>query len=93
MWQSQDILTVPNTNCGVGATLHHRTEPSISNIRVYDIGGRNAKSLELLNQFNVDTREFFLWEDPEDRDRALVFAYVMPSPGTLASAASAIRRW
>jgi hypothetical protein len=74
VWRSQDVLIVLNTNCGVGPTLHHCTQPSISNIRFYDIGGRNAKSPELLNEFKVDTHEFFLWEDPKDPERALIFA-------------------
>ena len=74
VWQSQDILIVLNTNCGVGDLLHHCTQPSISNIRFYDIDGRNAKRPQLLHEFKVDTHEFFLWQDPKDRDRALIFA-------------------
>ena len=69
-----DILIVLNTNCGVGDKLHHCTQPSISNIRFYDIGGRNARTPKLLNEFKVDTHEFFLWQDPKVRDRALIFA-------------------
>ena len=74
VWRSQDVLIVLNTNCGVGPTLHHCTQTSISNIRFYDISGRNAKSPQLLNEFKVDTHEFFLWEDPNDPERALIFA-------------------
>jgi hypothetical protein len=74
VWRSHDVLIVLNTNCGVGPTLHHCTRPSISNIRFYDIGGGNADSPRLLNQFDVDTHEFFLWEDPKNPDRALIFA-------------------
>ena len=74
VWRSQDILIVLNTNCGVGPTLHHCTQPSISNIRFYDIGGANAAAPRLLNQFDVDTHEFFLWEDPKNPERALIFA-------------------
>ena len=74
VWRSQDVLIVLNTNCGVGPTLHHCTQDSISNIRFYDISGRRATQPVLLNQFDVDTHEFFLWEDPKDRDRALIFA-------------------
>ena len=43
VWRSQDMLIVLNTNCGVGDQLHHCTQPSISNIRFYDIGGRDAE--------------------------------------------------
>ena len=74
VWRSQDILIVLNTNCGVGDMLHHCTQPSVSNFRFYDISGANAKDPELLNQFNADTHEFFLWEDPANPDRALIFA-------------------
>ncbi len=74
VWRSQDVLIVLNTNCGVGPTLHHCTQTSISNIRFYDISGRKAKSPKLLNEFKVDTHEFFLWEDPNDPERALIFA-------------------
>ena len=74
VWRSQDILIVLNTNCGVGDMLHHCTQPSVSNFRFYDISGANAKDPELLNQFNADTHEFFLWQDPANPDRALIFA-------------------
>ena len=74
VWRSQDVLIVLNTNCGVGDALHHCTQPSISNFRFYDISGRNAEEPELLKQFNVNTHEFFLWEDPRNPERALIFA-------------------
>jgi hypothetical protein len=74
VWRSQNVLIVLNTNCGVGDTLHHCTVPSISNIRFYDIAGANATDPRLLHEFKVDTHEFFLWEDPTNPDRALIFA-------------------
>jgi hypothetical protein len=74
VWQSQGILIVLNTNCGVGDTLHHCTQPSISNFRFYDIRGANAGNPKLLTQFNADTHEFFLWQDPRTPGRALIFA-------------------
>jgi hypothetical protein len=74
VWRSQDILIVLNTNCGVGDALHHCTQPSISNFRFYDISGANAADPQLLRQFDVDTHEFFLWEDPRNPERALMFA-------------------
>ena len=74
VWRSQEVLIVLDTNCGVGPTLHHCTAPSISNIRFYDISGRNAKRPQLLNRFDVDTHEFYLWQDPKNSKRALIFA-------------------
>jgi hypothetical protein len=74
VWKSQDILIVLNTNCGMGDQLHHCTAPSISNFRFYDISGENAADPQLIRQFNADTHEFFLWQDPDDPGRALMFA-------------------
>jgi hypothetical protein len=74
VWQSQEMLIVLNTNCGVGDQLHHCTQPSISNIRFYDVSRKNAKRPKLIREFGVDTHEFFLWEDPKNAGRALVFA-------------------
>jgi LVIVD repeat len=74
VWASQNILIVLNTNCGVGDQLHHCTLPSISNFRFYDISGANATDPQLLFQFNADTHEFFLWQDPNNPERALIFA-------------------
>jgi hypothetical protein len=74
VWKSQDILIVLNTNCGVGDMLHHCTQPSISNFRFYDISGAHASNPRLIHQLNADTHEFFLWQDPTNPDRALIFA-------------------
>jgi hypothetical protein len=74
VWRSQDVLIVLNTNCGVGDQLHHCTLPTIPSIRFYDIRGENATTPELLTELNVNTHEFFLWEDPNDPGRALIFA-------------------
>jgi hypothetical protein len=72
-WRSQGILIVLNTNCGVGPTLHHCTAPSISNFRFYDVSGANATNPRLIHQLDADTHEFFLWEDPRNPERALMF--------------------
>src|SRR3954453_1011735 len=74
VWQAQHVLIVLNTNCGPGPALHLCTQNSVSNIRFYDISGANAAKPKLLNEFKVDTHEFFLWEDPANPKRALIFA-------------------
>jgi hypothetical protein len=74
VWRSKGLLIVLNTNCGVGPTLHHCTVPSISNIRFYNVNGSHAARPKLVHELKVDTHEFFLWEDPDDRGRALIFA-------------------
>ncbi len=73
VWRSQDVLIVLNTNCGTGPTTHYCTQRSISNIRFYDVAGANAAQPRLLHQLDVDTHEFFLWEDPENPERALMY--------------------
>jgi hypothetical protein len=75
VWRSQDILIVLNTNCGAGPTLHHcsLTDPEARNFRFYDISGPNAADPQLIMQFDQHTHEFFLWEDPNDPERALMF--------------------
>jgi hypothetical protein len=75
VWRSQDILIVLNTNCGAGPTLHHcsETEEEARNFRFYDISGRNARRPRLITQMEEHTHEFYLWEDPNNRGRALMF--------------------
>jgi hypothetical protein len=75
IWRSQDILIVLNTNCGAGPRLHHcsTTAPEARNFRFYDISGENAADPQLIMQFDQHTHEFFLWEDPNDPERALMF--------------------
>jgi hypothetical protein len=73
VWRSQEILIVLHTNCG-GATAHLCTTPDVSSMRFYDISGDKAKNPVLLHQNNRDTHEFFVWEDPKNPRRALMFA-------------------
>ena len=56
------------------ATAHVCQTPSRSSFRFYDIRGENAKTPKLLYQNNLDTHEFFIWEDPNNPKRALMFA-------------------
>jgi hypothetical protein len=72
VWQSQNILIVLHTNCG-GEGAHHCTPPSINNFRFYDISGRYASNPRFLYQLDMNTHEFFLWEDPRNPRRALLF--------------------
>ncbi|HEX6022494.1 MAG TPA: hypothetical protein VFZ00_10905 [Solirubrobacter sp.] len=73
VWRSQEILIVLHTNCG-GASAHLCTQPNRSSMRFYDISGEHAKEPVLIHQNNRDTHEFFVWEDPKNPERALMFA-------------------
>src|SRR3954468_11451102 len=72
VWRSQHVLIVLHTNCG-GNGAHQCAQPSKSSIRYYDISGANAAHPQLLYTQNQDTHEFFLWEDPNNPQRALLF--------------------
>jgi hypothetical protein len=72
VWRSQDILIVLHTNCG-GAGAHECASPSFNNFRFYDISGDKGADPELIGQLNHNTHEFFLWEDPANPDRALMY--------------------
>jgi hypothetical protein len=70
VWASQEILIVLHTNC---SPLIHACQPTVSSIRFFDISGERATDPELLVDFDRDTHEYFLWEDPFDPDFALMF--------------------
>jgi hypothetical protein len=72
VWESQEILIVLHTNCG-GAGAHECTPPSINNFRFYDISGENASNPRFIHQMNMNTHEFFLWQDPSNPERALMY--------------------
>jgi hypothetical protein len=75
VWRSQDILIVLNTNCGAGPRLHlcSETVEEARNVRFYDISGPNAQRPRLITEMEEHTHEFFLWEDPNNPERALMF--------------------
>ena len=81
MWQSQDILIVLHTNCG-GAAAHGCHASSVENFKFFDISGDNATDPKLIAQLDQSTHEFFLWEDPNDPERALMFGGNAGSGGT-----------
>ena len=80
IWQSKNILIVMNlfSNCG---EIHGCTPVSgEDNFRFYDISGKNAAKPKLITEYipSEDPHEFYLWEDPKNPKRALMF---MSTPG------------
>ena len=73
VWRSQNVLIVLHTNCG-GNGAHQCSIGSRSSMRFYDISGANAADPKLLYQNTRDTHEFYIWEDPANPKRALLFA-------------------
>jgi hypothetical protein len=74
VWKSQDILIVLHTNCGTGQA-HLCSASSVNNFRFYDIAGAKAAKPELILTYTPqrNPHEFFLWEDPHDPRRALLY--------------------
>jgi len=86
VWQSQDILIVLHTNCG-GLGAHECAAPSVNNFRFFDISGDNATNPQLIAELDQNTHEFFLWEDPNDPDRAFMVG------GSAGSGSTALSIW
>ena len=61
-----------HTNRG-GDTAHLCRQPNRSSMKFYDIKGANATNPQLLHANTHDTHEFFVWEDPKNPKRALMF--------------------
>ncbi|HYI46704.1 MAG TPA: hypothetical protein VE174_14695 [Actinomycetota bacterium] len=80
VWKSKDLLIVMNlfSNCGE----IHGCAPTEGddNFRFYDISGANAAEPKFISEYKptVNPHEFYLWEDPKDPNRALMF---MSTPG------------
>ena len=71
VWQSKEILISLHTNCS--ELIHGCIPSSNNNIRFYDISGDKAVDPQLILEFDRNTHEYFLWQDPNDPDRALMY--------------------
>ena len=80
VWPSQHLLIVLNFPCDPGPhdCVSGRDE---SMVRFYDIGGTRAKEPVLIAVYrpSLPPHEFFLWVDPEDSGRAVIYMS-SPSP-------------
>ena len=75
VWRSQNILIVMNlfSNCG---EIHGCTPVGgEDNFRFYDISGKNAAKPKLISEYlpSQNPHEFYVWEDPKNPKRALMF--------------------
>ena len=79
IWPEQDLLLVLNFGC---TPLDHDCVPGFVSptIRFYDIAGQLAGRPLLISTYEPSRppHEFYLWQDPEDEARALLF---MSTPG------------
>ena len=80
VWPEEELLLVMNlgSNCGeIHACSPRRVD---DNFRFYDISGKFAAKPKLVAEYkpSVNPHEFFLWTDPKNEDRTLLF---MSTPG------------
>jgi hypothetical protein len=83
VWRSQDILIVMNLGSNCAAYLHLCSPRTVDdNFRFYDISGKNAAKPKFIAEYkpSMDTHEFFLWEDPDNKKRALMFSSTPSGP-------------
>jgi len=80
IWHDQGLLLVLNFGCDpfIHACLEDHVAPSV---RFYDIDGPLAGAPMLVSTYRPSRlpHEFFLWQDPLDPDRALLY---LSTPGT-----------
>ncbi len=79
VWPSERLLLVLNLRCD--PLIHDcRGSPVEPTVRFYDIAGKRAAKPVLVSTYHPlrTPHEFFLWQDPNDPSRALLF---MSTPG------------
>lgn len=81
IWPQQDLLIVMNLFSNCSELIHAcQPAPGDDNFRFYDISGKNAAEPKLVAEYvpSQNPHEFFLWVDPKNPKRALMF---MSTPG------------
>ena len=74
VWPQQKMLIVMSFTCS--SFIHDCADvPVTSTFKFYDIGGKNAANPRLLTTYVPPAKphEMFLWVDPKDPDRALLY--------------------
>ena len=73
VWRSQNVLIVLHTNCGGNGAHQCPSEPHVVHASTTS-PARTPLNPQLLYQNTRDTHEFYIWEDPKNPKRALLFA-------------------
>ena len=78
IWPEKNLLIVLNLagNCTPYLHLCSATSATMDdNFRFYDISGKNAAAPKLISEYlpSLSPHEFFLWDDPKKKGRALMF--------------------
>lgn len=87
VWEDEEILIVLNLRSNCSAIIHNCSPTQLQgsdNYRFYDISGDKAAAPELLAEYepSANPHEFFLWQDPKDPKRALLYQSTPGGGGT-----------
>lgn len=77
IWPQQNLLIVMNLFSNCSELIHAcQPAPGEDNFRFYDISGKNAAEPKLVAEYvpSQNPHEFFLWVDPKNPKRALMFS-------------------
>lgn len=77
IWPQEDLLIVMNLFSNCSELIHAcQPAPGEDNFRFYDISGKNAAEPKLVAEYvpSQNPHEFFLWVDPKNPKRALMFS-------------------
>ena len=81
VWPEQELLIVQNLGSNCSYLIHTCSPRAVEdNFRFYDISGANATDPKLVAEIDptFDPHEFFLWDDPVNPGRALMFVSSVP---------------
>lgn len=84
VWPEQDLLIVLNLASNCSFIIHACSPTQLvgdDNYRFYDISDPASPELVAEYRPSLNPHEFFLWTDPKDRDRALLYQST-PAAGT-----------
>jgi hypothetical protein len=76
IWPEEKLLIVMNLGSNCSELIHHCSPRSVEdNYRFYDISGKNATEPKFVAEYkpSVNPHEFYLWDDPKRKGRALLF--------------------
>jgi hypothetical protein len=87
IWPEKNLLIVQNLGSNCSPIIHNCSPTNVTvddNFRFYDIGGKNAKAPKLVSEYvpSRNPHEMYLWDDPNDKGRALMFISTPSSGGT-----------
>lgn len=76
IWPQANLLIVMNLFSNCSELIHAcQPAPGEDNFRFYDISGKNAAKPKFVAEYvpSSNPHEFFLWVDPDNKRRALIF--------------------